>query len=266
MRKFVIIGSVAVCLLAAQAAFAVVTPDALKNNLRVTAPPKVELATSTSDVGIKIPWQGASIIFDPGLLNATTTPMPTPKPLPVPNPDMFNNLEPLIIPPILIPTPKANAPQITDIQISSDGKILKATWKTDQETTSKIEYGLTTDYGKALEDKTFITEHAVAIPVVPGALHIRLSSANPQKLVTQTPDVALAIPEIRESVVTTPTTTTEVAAQEDESATPPAQTSAPVAAQPAQGMTVIQAVIGGAVLLILGLIAGALFSRRKPQA
>lgn len=248
---------------AAPAALAVASPQIANTAFKAAVQP-----TSTPQIGIKIPWQGASVIFDPSLINVTDTSpsMPTPQPLDIPNPDMFNNLEPLLIPPLQFPDAKFEAPVITDVQLSSDGKILKATWKTDFEATTKIEYGPTNDYGSTLEDKTLIAEHAVAIPVKPGALHVRLSSTNVKKLVTQTPNIALAIPEVRQTAAAAPTTTVQEVAEDttENPAETAAENKAPV--EPPSGMSGGEAVIGGLVLLAVGIIAGFLISRRKPQA
>lgn len=88
-------------------------------------------------------------------------------------------------PPPEIITPPAEeeiaAPKISEITV---GEITRSqvtiSWKTDQETDSTIEYGLTPDYGLILTDEKLTKEHSIAVSELsPGTLyHFKVKSKN----------------------------------------------------------------------------------------
>jgi len=186
------------------------------------------------------------------------------------DPDLLKNLKPIPLPSITIPPELIKGPRILDTQFSTDGNLLKINWTTDKEATSKVEYGTTDAYGKTLEDTTLTTDHQMVIPAAPGTMHLKLSSSNSLKQTTESDDIALAIPEATPEAMDEPA----AAITEDENTSKPELYADPVVT-PAPtdqvtettsiGITTTNAVLGGAIILLIGLIVGFAVRGKKKQ-
>lgn len=138
-------------------------------------------------------------LIDPVLVATNTQKIPTPKPLPIDlDPGKLGLLQPLPIPPIEIPPELLKGPTITDIALSTDGKMLRVTWTTSKAATTQIDYGKDATYGSTLSDKTLTTSHDILLAVVPGDLHLKLTSADSLNRKTTTPDFVAPIPQVTE--------------------------------------------------------------------
>ncbi len=204
--------------------------------------PKVPLATSTPS--------------DPGAF----------KPLP------FN---PPAISPDLI-----KGPNITDIRLAINDGRLKINWKTDRPATAKVAYGPTDQYGTTLENATASTTHELTLPVNPGRLHFKLSSTDAKKTESTTPDMTVQIPDYANDDVTVAATSTPPQPATDgqrQALTDDDKTNLTAEAQKEEkaptkpetsdnaGITAMDAALGGAAVLLLGVLVG-IFLPKRPKA
>ncbi len=249
----------AACALAAPTPVTI-TPIKTTPQVTITADPIVTSTTQTSTL--------PKFVVDPILLPTLTTSSASGST--TIDPDLLKNLQPLPLQPIVIPPDLIKGPRILDTQFSTDGNLLRITWTTDKDATSKVEYGTTDAYGKTLKDTTLTTDHQMIIPATPGTMHLRLSSSNALKQTTESEDIALSIPEavpptVNENTAATPT---EEAVTEPEPTDLPAATAPTIVTEAAPvetGVSITNAVLGGAVILLVGLIIGFAIRGKKKQ-
>jgi hypothetical protein len=220
---------------------------------------------------IKYPIGGVEMVIDPILL-PDLSPATSSGPIQI-DPNLLGKLKPLPLGEIVIPPELLKGPQITDIALSTDGKLLQVTWTTDKAATSKVEYGTTGSYGKLLEDKTQVTQHSLLIPTAPGELHLKISSTDAMGKTSASEDIVVTVPDMDLSAEQTSaeTTSTEEAAtgtQDEPKETAQPEEKPPVATEPptiqVQTGPSTMTMVGGAVaLLILGVLVGALVARGK---
>lgn len=219
-------------------------------------------------------------LIDPVLVATNTQKIPTPKPLPIDlDPGKLGLLQPLPIPPIEIPPELLKGPTITDIALSTDGKMLRVTWTTSKAATTQIDYGKDTSYGSTLSDKTLTTSHDILLAVVPGDLHLKLTSADSLNRKTTTPDFVAPIPQVAaqgtEPDTATATTATNPAADDsdsmvdDEGIAQDAQTNqnvtAAAATSVANGISTTEAFLIGLAVLLAIIVVILLVARSKKQ-
>lgn len=231
-----------------------------------------------------LPPNGVSaskIIFDPSIVPKVDLPVTNTKQ--IIDPDWIITLKPIALPDFQIPPELLNGPQISDIKMASDGERLLVEWLTDIPATGKIEYGETENYTKSLEDKEPSTDHGMVIPSEPGLLHVKISSVDAKGRQSQSPDILVTIPRLEEprseSATTTqdepavktsepdmigetaadknPNTLADDASNKIESAeqNPPASSN----------VTITNMILGGAALILAGILIGVLIKTRKPS-
>ncbi|MDQ7815227.1 MAG: hypothetical protein RDU25_05510 [Patescibacteria group bacterium] len=265
MKKAILFATLAASLCVTGTALAAPTPIIPSKTV-----PQVTITPDLAADPIIKPYTPPKYVIDPSLLPSLTT--SSDSGVQTIDPDLLKNLKPIPLPSITIPPELIKGPQISDIEFATDGTLLKISWTTDKTATSKVEYGTTDSYGKTLEDKTLTTDHQLIIPVTPGDLHLKLYSSNALKQTTASEDIAIAIPTVAteeaKTDATTDTTEEEKATEPEAPAltqpvSPPApetQTSTPTSSS----ITLTNALLGGAVLLLVGLMAGfALRGKKK---
>jgi hypothetical protein len=270
MRKYLISLGLAVSICtAAGAALAAPMPPLPDKTI-----PKLPVTTIEP---VTIPIKGIEMTIDPSLLPDLSTATTSSGPAQI-DPGKLELLKPLPLGDIIIPPELLKGPQISDIALSTDGKILQVNWTTDKLATSKVEYGTSDAYGKSLEDKTKVTQHSLLIPAAPGELHLRISSGDALGKTSQSEDIAVTIPDTTTvEPETTTTTNAAVTTTEDEKteakeegADKPEETPSvkvePPMVQVQTGPSTMTLVGGAVLLLIIGLLAGALLSRGKKQS
>ncbi len=223
------------------------------------------------EIGIKMPEIDPQIVFDPILIAPDE-----------PEIDL-GNLKPIPLNPIVIPPEFFKGPAISNVQVSSDGKIIQVTWNTDKTATSKVSYGTTQTYDKALEDLNLKNNHAFVFPVTAGTWHLQVSSKDSLKRETQTSDILVVVAQAQnyevpsEEEATDATEPADEVLVEDLTATPPVvalDTSNPAASglpMPAENeakpvLTTMEIIFGGLALLLAGALIGILINRTKPKA
>lgn len=212
----------------------------------------------------------------PGIITPTSSGSQQLKPYPI--------LKPLPLP--IIPLPNSpTGPVISDIFAETGSDILHITWRTNVPATSRMEYGTTAAYGKSLEDKNLTTEHSINIAVVPGVLHVRISSTDANKKISLSPDFQLTVPapESETQSTTSTTTATEdpgvvVAIQTGLDSTNSTDTKADgsslglekadssaeqKATTTQNGISAVDAVLGGLAVLFAGMLIGVLVRKKK---
>lgn len=224
------------------------------------------------ETGIKMPKIDPQIVFDPILIPDE------------PEIDL-GNLKPIPLEPIVIPPEFFKGPEISNVQVSSDGEIIQVTWNTNKAATSKVAYGTTQNYDKALEDLNLKTSHAFVFPVTAGTWHLQVSSQDSLKRETQTSDFLVVVAQTQDNKAPTETEegATDTKDPADESPgeiltnTPPVaapETSNQTATElplPAETeakpvMTTMEIIFGGLALLLAGALIGILVNRAKPKA
>lgn len=219
------------------------------------------------ETGIKIPNIDPQIVFDPILIPDE------------PEIDL-GNLKPIPLEPIVIPPEFFKGPEISNVQVSSDGEIIQVTWNTSKAATSKVVYGPTQAYNKALEDLNLKTSHALIFPVTAGTWHLQVSSQDALKKETKTADILVVVAEAQQDTSATGQETTDsaepaadsppeivpVAAQDDAVAATASDLPLPPQAEAKPVLTTMEIIFGGLALLLAGALIGILINRSKPKA
>lgn len=187
--------------------------------------------------------------------------------------------KPLPFNPPAIPPELLKGPTITDIKLAAGQDRLKVTWTTNRPATSKIYFGPTDQYGTILENAAMATSHELTLPAKPGTLHFKLSSTDSNKRESTTPDMSLEIPAFEAPLPQA--TSTQPAAQTangqgTETAPPPSedadksldkqqpgQTEDNASPTQPSSITATDAALGGAAVLLLGILVGVFLPRRK---
>lgn len=219
------------------------------------------------ETGIKIPNIDPEIVFDPILIAPEK-----------PEIDL-GNLKPVPLDPIVIPPEFFQGPEISNIQALSDGQVIQVTWNTNKPATSKVSYGSTQTYNKALEDLNLKTSHAFIFPVTAGTWHLQVTSQDSLKKETKSADILVVVAQSPNADTPTPTPTqTETATATDSikntAETPPVLTSQPpeqtennlalsaeTEAKPV--LTTMEIIFGGLALLLAGALIGILINRGR---
>jgi hypothetical protein len=83
------------------------------------------------------------------------------------------------------------APYVYNVSSLAGGAAIRVSWKTDEPTTSSVEYGLTTGYGSAVVDDTLRTTHAIQISGLSSSTiyHARIIATDDSANVTTTADL-----------------------------------------------------------------------------
>lgn len=271
MRKTILSFGLALSVCAA-AGSALAAPTPISPILTTTN--KLPVIQTTQPITTTV--SGTQFVIDPSLLPDLSVATTSGGPVKI-DPGILGNLKPLPLGEIVIPPLLLKGPLISDIALSTDGKLLQVTWTTDKLATSKVEYGVDDAYGKTLEDKTKVTKHSLLIPAAPGELHLRISSTDSLGKVSQTEDIAVTIPDLTavvadktatttgEAVTTTEEEINPLAEEKEETAKPEAKPAVnePPLVQVQTGPSTMTLVGGAVMLLIIGILAGALVSRSK---
>jgi hypothetical protein len=266
MRKTILSLGLAVILCAAAGSASALTMPAIPGKTIPKLPdPVIQIEP------IKYPIGGIEMVIDPILL-PDLSPATSSGPIQI-DPGILGKLKPLPLGEFVIPPELLKGPQISDIALSTDGKLLQITWTTNKVATSKVEYGTTVSYGKLLEDKTQVTQHSLLVPTAPGELHLKISSADAAGKVSASEDIAVTIPEMQpsdEQTATESTSTEETAVIAQDEPTEAAKpqdtllvTAEPPTVQVQTGPSNMTLVGGALALLIIGVLVGALVSRGK---
>lgn len=220
------------------------------------------------ETGIKIPNIDPQIVFDPILISPEE-----------PEIDL-GNLKPIPLEPIVIPPDFFKGPEISNVQVLSDGKIIQVTWDTNKAATSKVSYGSLQTYDKALEDLNLKTSHALIFPVTAGTWHLQVSSQDALKKETKTADILVVVAEAQqepsateeeivgsaEPTADSPSEIVPVAAQDDAVAATASDLPLPPQAEAKPVLTTMEIIFGGLALLLAGALIGILINRSKPKA
>lgn len=218
------------------------------------------------ETGIKIPNIDPKIVFDPILITPDE-----------PEIDL-GNLKPIPLEPIVIPPEFFKGPEISNVQVSSDGQIIQVTWSTNKLATSKVTYGTSQNYDKALEDLNLKTNHAMIFPVTPGTWHLQVSSKDSLKKETLTSDILVVVTQAPNNEIPTQTETATASDSilEDTAEIQPLLTNdaldQPTAGLPLSAeteakpiLTTMEIIFGGLALLLSGALIGILLNHGKTK-
>ena len=204
----------------------------------------------------------------------------------------IGNLKPIPLPEITIPPILLKGPTISDIQMSTDNNLLLVSWKTNTKSTSKIEYGESSNYSKSLEDKNLVTDHSMIIPADPGTLHIQIHSTDASNRESSSGDIIVLVPNNPEPNTQEPEATTSTedtnTIEEDTEATETVelpdhqeeviatstekvilnnndmgQPQLSANQEESQGLSITETILGGLALLLAGILIGVLVNRTK---
>ena len=218
------------------------------------------------ETAIKTPKIDPQVVFDPILISPEE-----------PEIDL-GNLKPVPLEPIVIPPEFFKGPEISNVQVSSDGQIIQVTWSTSKPGTSKVVYGTSQNYDKALEDLNLKTNHAMIFPVTPGTWHLQVSSKDSLKKETLTSDILVAVAQAptNEMPAKPEPAAASDTALEDTAEAPPMLTNQPpeqaennlplpaeTEAKPV--LTTMEIIFGGLALLLAGALIGILINRGKAK-
>lgn len=198
------------------------------------------------------------------------------------DPIMAYPFQPIKTPEIIIPPELLLGPKITDIEFAANAQGLRVTWETDDEATTKIEYGATKNYTKVEEDKELVTNHEIMIPADEGTIHVRISSSDEMGRESQSEDITVMVPEPAPPIPA-PTSTPDqditgeepddIGILDDEDDQDFSKDKEPILQvngvespkQSSGGLTATNALLGGLALLLAGALIGVLIKTRKQQ-